>query len=185
MKFAFATIFLILTICQGLNVRIAARPRIINEVMEMLRGTFEAWRANKEEVNELLECVDGIEEIKTQIEEIIEEIKHLNPLDIKKIADLLMRLIDSVQKILSDVGHCYKSETELYNIVMRVISLTPLQLITKILGNIRVNGGQIWGDIMGLIDAAKKGSYYQIGFCFGDAIDLLFLKLKPINTLRQ
>eukprot|EP00829_Urostomides_striatus_P013794 TRINITY_DN38_c0_g1_i1.p1 TRINITY_DN38_c0_g1~~TRINITY_DN38_c0_g1_i1.p1 ORF type:complete len:226 (-),score=86.29 TRINITY_DN38_c0_g1_i1:19-696(-) len=148
----------------------------LEEFIETLRGVFEAWEVNKEEVEKLLLCVHDLGDIKHQIEIIMEEIKKISMKDIIKLVEVIVKLFVAVQQIFKDIEPCIDAAGELKKLLEKIIHLTPVELFMKLFHNIMENGKQIYNDIIAMINAYYDGNYYDFGYYLGDVLEILFLK---------
>ena len=170
-------ILLVLTFAQC---RAEVKDMAFSDMKEFMRGVFEAWKANQEEVTELLKCIDAMTEIETEIGKVLEELKKLDPTDVNALSKFIATCILAVQKVSGDVYVCFESGSEFINIVGRLFKLSPIELIMKILGNIHMNGQLLWNDIIGIIHALKEGNLYKVGYCLGELMDVMVFKvIKP------
>ncbi len=178
MKATFGLLILVLASgCLGLQ---QDKPEFdFGSIVDTFRGIFEAWKANNEKVEELLKCVGNVGDIETQLWKIIEILKNATVDDPRQMMQLIAKIIQIAQEGFNDVKQCYHSTSELLTILRRIFSLGFIELITKVLGNIRLNGPQIWSDLSGMYIALTKGNFYKFGYFAGELTDLLILKLVP------
>ena len=177
MKAILVGILLILSCVHAEENIVAEEPNFtIDDLLETLRGIFEAWEVNKEEVHKLLLCVSGLKDIELQIAKIMEEIKKIDLKDIVKLVEAIVRLFGAVQQLFKDITPCIDSKGEIIIIVKKLIKLTPIEMLLKIFHNIMNEGKKIYNDIISMIDAFKTKNYYKFGYYMGDILELLFLK---------
>ena len=148
----------------------------LDDLIDILRGIFEAWEINKEEVDKLLICVNDIKDIELEVAKILEELKHIDVKDIVKLIEALVRLFVAVQQIFKDIEPCIDSTGEIVKLVAKLIKLTPMELLMKLFKNIMENGQKIYKDVIAFIEAIKTKNYHDAGFTIGDILWTLFLK---------
>ena len=148
----------------------------IDDLVELLRGVFESWEVNKEEVEKLLLCVGDLKDIEVEVAKILEELKHIDVKDIVKLIEAIVRLFVCVQQIFKDIEPCIDSAGEIAKIVAKITKLTPMELLLKLFHNIMENGKKIYNDVIALIDAIKVKDFYKVGYYVGDILWTLFLE---------
>ena len=151
-----------------------AKAYTFDDFVETLRGIFESWEVNKEEVNKLIICVNDLKDIEFQIEEIMKEFKEINFKDISKIITLIAKLFGHFQQIFKDIRPCIDSNGEIKKLFDKFIHLTPIQILLKLFENIMKNGQKIYNAIMALVKAYQEKDYYNFGFNVGEVIEDLF-----------
>jgi len=182
MKAIFAALLILAAFSQALTFTEDEVAQLdVNDIKEFLRGIFDAWKSNQEEVEELLKCLEKFTDIETEIGVIIQKLKKIDPRDIRKVIAVVVEIIECTQKIFGDVKFCFRSGSEIWKIVSRLLKMSPIEIFIKIMGNIHVNGEILWNDIVEIIHAIKEGNCYKLGHCLGELMELMIFKAKPLN----
>jgi len=174
MKAILLGLLLVLSVVEANQLRAAPGP--MDNLIETLRGVFESWEVNKEEVEKLLLCVADLKDIEFQIEQILEELKKLDLKDILKLVEIITRIIGEVQQVFKDIEPCLDSTGEIKKLINKFINLTPIEMLNRIIKHIMYSGKEIYDAIMKIIQGYKDKSYYVIGYNIGEIIELLFFK---------
>ncbi len=175
--FLFA-ILAILAVAHGTQITTADVPDQfgMDDVVETLRGIFESWEVNKEEVTKLLECVRSLKDLEKQIGIIMEEIKQIDLKDLAKLVEMVVKLFGAFQQLFKDILPCIDAKGEIIKLVNKFIHLTPIEMLKKLAMNLLDNGRRLLNDILAGISAFQRKDFYQFGYQIGEVIELLFLR---------
>ena len=143
---------------------------------EILRGIFESWDIEHEEVKELIICVHSIEDIEVQVVEIIHEIKQINIRNLSKLAEIMVKLFGALQNVFKDLQPCIDSEGDIKKLLEKFIHLSHIEMLKRLLHNLLDNGHRVLDYLADAVDMIKAAEYYKFGFDVGEVIELLFLK---------
>ena len=150
---------------------------IIDNILETIRGTLNAFNDGKEDVQKLLLCVNGFHDMETKVDDIIEVIKHLQFTDISKLIESIMQIFNDVKLIIKDFDPCFDSGKEIIVIIKKLFQSGLMESVLKVFKNLTHNGPRIYDDVMTLIDVFVKHLYYDIGYKSGDLFWVLMLKV--------
>lgn len=180
MKAIFCVLLLVLALTSAEGLR--ADKFSMDNLIEMLRGIFESWDVNKEEVDRLLLCVSDMKDIEHQVEKVMEDLKKLDLHDLAKLVETVSRLFGEVQSIFKDILPCVDSASEIKKLLDKIIHLKPSDFFTRLFHNLLNNGRQIYNGIIALIKAFSAADYYTFGYNIGDILELLFLKNPDLSA---
>ena len=153
-----------------------AKAFVFDDLVETLRGIFESWEVNKEEVNKLIICIGDLKDIEFQIDEIMKEFKEIDFKDISKLITLIAKLFGHLQQIFKDITPCLDTKGEIKKLLDKIIHLTPIQILLKLFENVMKNGQKIYNEIMALVKAYNEKNYYSFGYNIGEILEDLFLR---------
>jgi len=147
-----------------------------DDLLLFLKGLFSAWEVRKEEVHKLVECVRDLGEIEHEIDVIMEELKKIDIKNIRKLAEIIARLFEAIQKIFKDIKPCIDATEDIKKLVEKIMKYTVYEMIIKIITHIMHDSKEIYDDIILAIDYYNKGDYEKFGYYVGEILEILFLK---------
>eukprot|EP00831_Metopus_contortus_P033022 TRINITY_DN2653_c0_g1_i2.p2 TRINITY_DN2653_c0_g1~~TRINITY_DN2653_c0_g1_i2.p2 ORF type:complete len:129 (-),score=25.94 TRINITY_DN2653_c0_g1_i2:166-552(-) len=89
--------------------------------------------------NNLLECAKDLIDIEHQVIKILNEIKEVDVTNIIKLVECIVRLFGCFQKIFKDIVPCIKSYDDINKLVHKIIDLTPMEILQKLMLNLMDN----------------------------------------------
>lgn len=137
------------------------------DVEEFFKGFFKGLGAENEYEN-IRKCITDVEKI---IIRIVEAIKKIATLDIKKVIEGVTELIAAVTELIKMVTPCLESTSILKKLIEKIINVNIMALVWKIIGHI----GELMKDINLIIEGFGKKNYYNVGLGLGGILKALFL----------
>eukprot|EP00831_Metopus_contortus_P025651 TRINITY_DN22045_c0_g1_i3.p1 TRINITY_DN22045_c0_g1~~TRINITY_DN22045_c0_g1_i3.p1 ORF type:complete len:128 (-),score=25.31 TRINITY_DN22045_c0_g1_i3:165-548(-) len=91
-------------------------------------------------------------------------------------AHAVVQVLTAVQSIFKDILPCIDSYDELEKLIHKIIDLTPIEILKKLMLNMMDNARKIYKDILAFLAALKENDFYKFGYNVGEILEFLFLK---------
>eukprot|EP00826_Nyctotherus_ovalis_P061115 TRINITY_DN8663_c0_g2_i1.p1 TRINITY_DN8663_c0_g2~~TRINITY_DN8663_c0_g2_i1.p1 ORF type:complete len:204 (-),score=53.10 TRINITY_DN8663_c0_g2_i1:148-759(-) len=152
---------------------------IVDNILLIHKGVFEAWKEHGESVEKLLVCNSAVKAAHSEFENIINMIQGIVWWDFNNVINTFKLVAVSLESICDHLLLCEGSKAELWELLSRIVYLSPPEFIRRIYNNIMMNGGRITEAIEAAFEELTSGNYEACGYNLGDAIELLFFKIIP------
>ena len=163
MKVAIFSILFAVVICVPLELQ---QSFLQNNSLEFLKGFIEGVGA-KENIEELLKCIEETESIFEKIKEALEHLKHL---DIKELEKGFKMLLEAMKELFEMLKPCSESTSVIDKLLKAILSAN----IFKIVARIMANPVDFIRDVKQAIVCFAKNDYYCAGRNIGDIMRLVF-----------
>jgi uncharacterized protein YjgD (DUF1641 family) len=142
--------------------------------VEFLKGFLEGIN-EKGDINELMKCIKGGEDIIKKIIDAIKLIKTMNP---AKVLEGVKMLIEAVKALFEMIKPCMDGFEELKKLYNAIIHANITEIVKKILAH----PVQFITLITQAVEAFGKKDYHGAGKAIGKLLELMFLKLTVSAT---
>ena len=181
-------LLLIISLAITVNVDSALQSDQINkdDVFKFIEGFI-----NGAGLSDFFTCVDQILESKIynkwyqEVVDVIVKIKSLTIHDWKQIQIIITELGEVLKSIYGEAIECFKGSKELIALLKEILAIDPVTIIPRMIKEIIMNRGKLFEDLMGIIESAKKGEFYKMGFDIADFINHLLFKMVTINPASE
>eukprot|EP00831_Metopus_contortus_P025650 TRINITY_DN22045_c0_g1_i2.p3 TRINITY_DN22045_c0_g1~~TRINITY_DN22045_c0_g1_i2.p3 ORF type:complete len:126 (-),score=38.54 TRINITY_DN22045_c0_g1_i2:95-472(-) len=79
-------------------------------------------------------------------------------------AHAVVQVLTAVQSIFKDILPCIDSYDELEKLIHKIIDLTPIEILKKLMLNMMDNARKIYKDILAFLAALKENDFYKFGY---------------------
>ena len=177
MKAFIFAILLTLSFCYEEEVQTTPEVKMdFDDLLDVLRGIFESWEVNKEEVEKLLLCVSDMKDIEHEIEIIMEELKKIDIFDILKLVEIIGKLFAAFQRIFKFIQPCLDSVEEIKKLVEKVFRYDLFEFVKRLFMHLKNDGKILYEHVKSMLKYFKEGDYNKFGYHFGEILEILFLK---------
>ena len=149
---------------------------VVDDMIETLRGIFESWDIEHEEVNELLTCVKTMKNVEAHLAEAIKEIKQIDIRNLSKLVEVITKLFVALQNAFKEMHPCIEVDGDVRKLLDKFIHLGFFQILKKITLNLLDNGRLVLNYLVSAVHMVHAGDYFRFGFDIGEVIELLFFR---------
>ena len=145
-----------------------------DKLFELVRGLL-AGLNEKGDINALVACLKGGEEIFVKIKQALEYLKNKNPDDLKK---GLLLLFEAMRSLLDMLKPCMGG----FEILLRLAQELLNPNIGKIIMKILTHPGTFFVDVVKALVCFIGGDYFCVGKSLGDILRFIFLSREEMPT---
>ena len=125
----------ILFVCLIASFASADDGNVVNEVFKGIIGFFEGMN-DKHEFDNIITCVDQVNDVTLRVQEIIEQVKNIDWSKIELVFNFLEDLLDSLKEIFESLEPCGSSISEFKKLFAIIAKFDVNKLVKYVEGNI-------------------------------------------------
>jgi len=152
----------------------------VNDDINFIKGIFEGLKADGEDVDNLLQCIDDSTTIIADVEDAIAEIKKsVEDIKEKKILKLIedfAQLFGDIKDLFVQVEPCAHANKDIMKIINIFKGMTAKKIAEKVAMNLLKNAYQSYKDVMQMVKDFETKNYEDAGKMIGDILYRVFLE---------